>query len=345
MTSLILAFESSCDDTAIALVDEKGRVVAQSVLSQVDVHNRFGGVVPELASRLHESALDSLVRELLEKNLDSQSKISKVAATCGPGLIGPLLVGKCYAQGLALGWGLPFVGVHHLRGHVASVLLDLPSDAPICDKAKKVFPAIVLLVSGGHTQVLRVDEKLQGEVLLSSHDDAAGECFDKAAKLMGLSYPGGPAIEKMAHQLNSDKLPQARHLSSALPRPQSEAGFSFAGLKTAIRIKLEKEPLLAQQEAFAWAVQDSVGEALLAGLSRIEKNLVDAPCKSFVFCGGVSANLSIREKVQVWARKSDLNLYIPEIKYCTDNAAMIGAAAWIQDESLNLQDVAARISL
>lgn len=345
----ILAIESSCDETAVALVGADGEVIDQQLFSQIQIHQAFGGVVPEVASRSHFEVLDGLVALSLEKKKSLNLELSAVAATCGPGLIGPLIVGSAYAQGLASGWQIPFIGVHHLRGHLASTLLRGSIDEPalsLKEKAERIFPAFVLLVSGGHTQVLHVAEDLSAKALAQSADDAAGECFDKAAKLMGLPYPGGPEIERIAAELSeADRVP-AMHLLRQLPRPRSAEGFSFSGLKTAIRTLLEKNPELARTPRFCFAIQEAISESLCQGLDRaFEKSDASAKVQRLVFCGGVSANRRIRQRLQEWAQAHQLELYLPALKYCTDNAAMIGAAAWVQAPSLAMKEIAARQAL
>jgi N6-L-threonylcarbamoyladenine synthase len=205
----------------------------------------------------------------------------------------------------------------------------------------------VLLVSGGHTQVLEVDSKLRARKHADTADDAAGECFDKSAKLMGLDYPGGPAIEKIALECTSEKIPFAREILAKLPRPRSTEGFSFSGLKTAVRVMLANDPSLNATPEFCWALQECIAETLVRGLDASFKRAAlgaRAP-KSLVFCGGVSANRRLREAVGAWAAKKNLALKVPPIKYCTDNAAMIAAAAWVQAPELHLSSVASRLPL
>jgi len=341
---LILALESSSDETAVALVAADGRVVRQDLASQVRIHELYGGVVPEVASRAHFEEIDRLVRPCLNELKTSGHPLKAVAATRGPGLIGPLLVGSCYAEGLAQGFGVPFVGVHHLRGHLASVLLGSGSSSSLKEQAAEVFPALVVLVSGGHTQVLEVDSALHARIWADTADDAAGECFDKAAKLMGLPYPGGPRIEALAAQLSPSDAARAREVSKSLPRPRSAEGFSFSGLKTAIRLSLERDPTLSGTPAFAWAVQEAIAETLLAGIERVRKQR-GAQLRRLAFCGGVSANRRLRFLLEEWAKRHSLKLSLPPLQFCTDNAAMIGAAAWVQDPSLALAECAARIPL
>lgn len=344
----ILSFESSCDESSIAVVSEKGEILFQNLSSQIDIHKKYGGVVPEVASRAHSEVMPGLLKEALDF-LESRSDLhlEKVAVTRGPGLIGPLMVASSCAEGLGLALGKEVVGVHHLRGHLASVLLSDEKSGKLVERAQLVFPAWVVLVSGGHTQVLFCDERLNAEILATTADDAAGECFDKSAKLMGLPYPGGPQIEARASQLEEADLKLAKKWSSELPRPRSATGFSFSGLKTAIRLKLSE---LSQEEkdspAFAWAIQDAICKTLIQGMERTLKSSEGIQKSSkVIFCGGVSANKYIRSELFAWASKRGLELILPPLKYCTDNGAMIGAAAWVQSDELKIDECKARIPL
>ena len=202
------------------------------------------------------------------------------------------------------------------------------------------MPAHVLLVSGGHTQLLKVDSDLSAEILAQTADDAAGECFDKSAKLMGLTYPGGPAIEQLADTLPVEDEKKAQDLFKVLPKPKSAQGFSFSGLKTAIRIKIEKNPELKGTAAFAWAVQETIGHSIL---NVLKKHFTEG--ERLFFCGGVSANRRIRHLLLEWCESRSVQCIVPSLKYCTDNAAMIGAAAWIQNEKHALNKVQARVPL
>ena len=342
----VLAIESSCDETSVAILGFDGRILAQKTLSQIETHRKHGGVVPEVASRQHFEDLDGLVGETLAEAGLSLSQIDSFAATFGPGLIGPLLVGASYARGLASGLNAPLLGVHHLRGHLASVLLESSLSGNLRERADNIFPALVLLVSGGHTQILSVDADLSAHRLADTADDAAGECFDKSAKLMGLPYPGGPQIERLAEQIDLKNPTQKKSsvtVLAMLPRPRSEAGFSFSGLKTAVRVHLQKCPEDATNPAFAWALQECISITLEKGLDRaIEKLGGLGSLKNFVFCGGVSANQRIRERLLSWAERRKLGVFLPPLSLCTDNAAMIGAAALVQAPRLCLHDVVAR---
>jgi N6-L-threonylcarbamoyladenine synthase len=348
MPKALLAFESSCDETAVAVVSEHGEILAQALASQIEIHRAYGGVVPEVASRTHFEVVDALAAQVLSDPAHKNFRIDGVAATLGPGLVGPLLVGACYAEGFASGRGLPFYGVHHLRGHLASVLLQNKASAKtLREIAHEVFPALVLLVSGGHTQILRVEPDLKAHKLADTADDAAGECLDKSAKLMGMPYPGGPAIETKAREMKASELELGEQILRSLPKPRSSEGFSFSGLKTSIRQKLEKDPSLGAHPAFCWAIQECVAQSLVRGLERATRQLAgdSDDLKSLVFCGGVSANLRIRECMNEWAKARKLELRLAPLKYCTDNAAMIAAAAWVQSHELALGQVASRLSL
>jgi N6-L-threonylcarbamoyladenine synthase len=334
---VILAIESSCDETAVAAVDSCGRVLTQHMSSQIAEHNRFGGVVPEVAARSHFRELDGLVETCL-KDL-SGCEVRAVAATTGPGLIGPLLVGAQYARGLARGWNKAFIGVHHLRGHLASVLVERDMARFLKDQAGEVFPALVLLVSGGHTQVLRVESNLWAQSLATTADDSAGECFDKSAKIMGLAYPGGPEIERCAQRAHD--VSRADELFRSLPLSKSAQGFSFSGLKTAIRLKIEQNPELKADPAMCFAIQRRIGQTLERGLLQACPE-VDPSLKRLIFCGGVSANQYLRQHFEGLARRMGLEALFPPLRFATDNAAMIAAAAWVQDDKLHMPDVIAR---
>jgi N6-L-threonylcarbamoyladenine synthase len=328
-------------------VDEFGKIFAWEQKSQIQIHTEFGGVVPEVASRYHEKTLFELCSKALEK-ID-KDEIKFVAATSGPGLIGPLLVGRCFAEGLARGLGVPFRGVHHLRGHVASVLIENVEDprSLVKQRAEEIFPALVLLVSGGHTQILQSDSSLNMKLLADTADDSAGECFDKIAKLLGLGYPGGPAIEKKALEcVDAESRMRAQKIMDLLPRPKSEEGFSFSGLKTAARLYLEKNKDNLDLQAFCFAIQEVIADSLKRGIERAVKKLPSQDnFKSLVFCGGVSANARIREVLSQRANKMKLKALFPPLKLCTDNAVMIAHAMIVQSPAHDLKDVQARVTL
>ncbi len=341
---MILAVESSCDETALAVVDETGKVRVNLCLSQIALHQKYGGVVPELASRSHFDALNEFTK-LLESEKIFASDIRMVAATMGPGLVGPLLVGSSFARGLAAGWSKPFVGVHHLRAHVASSLLDdtLGERKTLVEKAQENFPALVLLVSGGHCMILKAQADLQCEILKSTSDDAAGECFDKCAKLIGLPYPGGPSVQAEAAKCQGADLDLAKEWAKKLPRPKSQEGFSFAGLKTAFRLLVEQDQrALKNIPALCRALEVTIADTLILVLDKVAQ---DEVLGRLVCCGGVSANTYLKSELQNWCNKKQWKFLSVPLKYATDNAVMIAAAAAVQAPSLAENNVFPRGAL
>ena len=314
---LVLGIETSCDETGVAVYDRERGLLARALHSQVALHDEYGGVVPELASRDHIRRLLPLVREVLREAGARVSDLDAVAYTQGPGLAGALLVGAAVASGLALGLGIPAIGIHHLEGHLLSPLLA--RDAP-------KFPFVALLVSGGHTQLMRVagvgDYGLLGETL----DDAAGEAFDKTAKFLGLSYPGGPALAKLAEQ--------GDHRRFLLPRPMIDSDdldFSFSGLKTAVvnlarRISLDDKT----RADIAAAFQEAVAEVLVA---KCRAAVELTALSRLVVAGGVGANARLRALLDAAAAREKFRVYYPDLEFCTDNGAMIALAG-----ALRLQD-------
>jgi N6-L-threonylcarbamoyladenine synthase len=309
----ILAIESSCDDTAAAVLD--GAVLRSSVISSQLDHARFGGVVPEIASRAHQRLIVPVVEKALRDAGCSLDDIDAIAVTQGPGLPGSLMVGVSFAKALAIGRGLPLVAVNHLEGHVYSVLLD---DAP------PSLPMLSLIVSGGHTQLVQVGEDLEHTTIGRTRDDAAGEAFDKIGKLMGLGYPAGPEIDRLARTGNP------RFHSFPRSRPGA-FDFSFSGLKTSVLYYLNR---LQEDERDAFieanlpdlcaSVQDAIVDVLLDVTSDALKH---TGVRSLAIVGGVSANSRLRERAQAVAEKAGVSLHIPSPSYCTDNAAMIAMAA------------------
>jgi N6-L-threonylcarbamoyladenine synthase len=310
---LILGIETSCDETGVALYD--GRLVAQAVHSQVGMHEAYGGVVPELASRDHIRRLVPLTRKVFR---DSQRQITELAGigyTEGPGLAGALLVGASFARGLAQALGIRAIGVHHLEGHLLSPLLS--------QRAPR-FPFVALLVSGGHTQLMRVEGVGDYALLGETQDDAAGEAFDKTAKLLGLGYPGGPALSQLALEGAPGRY--------ALPRPMLASGnldFSFSGLKTAVLMLVKREPAAAHAD-IARAFVDAIVEVLVAKCVRA---LESAGLERLVVAGGVGANRQLREALEAQARRRRFELFFPEPELCTDNGAMIALAAALKIEA------------
>lgn len=320
---IVLGLETSCDETAAALVTDQRQVLADVVRSQLKDHAPFGGVVPEIAARRHIDHLDGLIRRALEEAGIGLDRVDAVAATAGPGLIGALMVGLMEGKAIAAVRGVPFIAVNHLEGHALSPRLI----------ADVHFPYLLLLVSGGHCQLLIVEGVGRYRRLGTTIDDAAGEAFDKAAKLIGLGYPGGPAIERAAKKGDPKQF--------ALPRPmkgRAGADFSFAGLKTAIAhlVASLSAPLDEQTVAdLAASFQAAVADVLIDRTTNAiaSYRLVVPEGGAIVVAGGVAANTLLRERLTALAAKSDLAMVAPPLRLCTDNAAMI---AWAGAERLGL---------
>lgn len=314
----VLGIETSCDDTSVALYDNDAGVVENLISSQVDLHNHFGGVVPELASRAHLVNLLPLVDHLLTRQSLQLKDLDGIAVTAGPGLVGALLVGLSTAKSLALAADLPLVGVHHIEGHILANALS----------AEMVFPAVVLVVSGGHSELIHMPEVGRYEKLGGTLDDAAGEAYDKTAKLLKLPYPGGPPIDRLAQEGTPGRF--------RFPRPlkdDSRLLFSFSGLKTAVRTEVEKlpQPLTDQDVADVCAeLQEAIVDSLVHKLFRAARL---KHVKAVYLAGGVAANGGLRGRVEVEARKRGLHFLPPERVYCTDNAAMIAYAGFCHLEA------------
>ncbi len=313
----VLGIESSCDETGVALVDAVGEgvplLLSQALHSQVDMHQAYGGVVPELASRDHIRRVLPLTRQVLADAGCALQDIDLVAYTRGPGLAGALLVGAGVAVALAAALDRPALGVHHLEGHLLSPFLS--ADPP-------QFPFVALLVSGGHTQLMRVDGVGRYVLLGETIDDAAGEAFDKSAKMLGLGYPGGPALSALARQGRADAF--------ALPRPllhKPNLDFSFAGLKTAVAVRLAQlgaAPTPEQRADMAASVQAAIVDVLCAKSLRA---LQSSGLQRLVVAGGVGANVSLRQSLDQACRRIGARVHYPEPALCTDNGAMIALAA------------------
>jgi N6-L-threonylcarbamoyladenine synthase len=306
---LILGIETSCDETGVALYDASaGRLAAHAVHSQVAMHDAYGGVVPELASRDHIRRLVPLTRQVLKKTNTPVQDLAGIGYTEGPGLAGALLVGAAFAHGLALALGIPALGIHHLEGHLLSPLL---SERP------PRFPFIALLVSGGHTQLMRVDGVGRYALLGETQDDAAGEAFDKTAKLLGLGYPGGPALSQLAERGKPGRY--------RLPRPMiasPDLEFSFSGLKTAVLTLIKNES--PEPADLARAFVDAVVEVLVAKCTRA---LEATGLTTLVVAGGVGANRQLRAALDRKGTRRGFDVFYPEPELCTDNGAMIAFAA------------------
>jgi N6-L-threonylcarbamoyladenine synthase len=306
----ILAIESSCDESAAAILDASLGLLAHEIFSQIELHRVFGGVVPELASRDHVRRLLPLVRTVMAKSGSEPRDLNGVAYTAGPGLIGALLTGASLARSLAYAWKVPALGIHHLEGHLLAPLLE-PDPPP--------FPHVALLVSGGHTMLIEVQAIGSYRLLGETRDDAAGEAFDKTAKLLGLPYPGGPELARLAER--------GRPGAFDFPRPMVDRPgleFSFSGLKTAVVHAVRGREMTDTLRAdVAEGVQVSIVETLtVKALRALEETGLD----TLVVSGGVSANRSLRERLTDAARRQGARVYYPRIEFCTDNAAMIAVA-------------------
>lgn len=312
-STLVLGIETSCDETAAALVMGGNDVVSSVVASQIEIHADFGGVVPEIASRAHLEALNPVVARAIVEAGVSESRIDAVACTVGPGLIGALLVGVSAAKAFALAWDVPFIGVNHLEAHLYAAFLEDPT---------LEFPLVVLLVSGGHTMLVEMTGHGRYRLLGQTIDDAAGEAFDKVARFLDLGYPGGPAIDRAA--LNGD--PDLIRFPRALSEDSDNLDFSFSGLKTAVMNYVRKHPDVGSADvaaSFQMAVVD-----VLVKKSRRAAELVGA--KGLVLGGGVAANSLLREEMLGACADAGIRGFLPSRAMCTDNAAMIAAAGWFR---------------
>ncbi len=313
--TLVLGIETSCDETAAALVMGGSDVVSSVVSSQIELHASFGGVVPEIASRAHLDLLNPVVaRAIVEAGVDDR-RIDAVACTIGPGLIGALLVGVSAAKALALAWDVPFVGVNHLEAHLYAALLDDPTIE---------LPVVVLLVSGGHTLLVEMEELGHYRLLGQTIDDAAGEAFDKVARFLGLGYPGGPAIERAAADGDPASIAFPRAMLDEGKRNNRDLDFSFSGLKTAVINHVRANPDVATEHVAA-SFQAAVVDVLVA---KARRAAADVGAKGIALGGGVAANSKLREDVLDACAEDGLQAYLPTPAMCTDNAAMIAAAGW-----------------
>ncbi len=308
MSGLILGIESSCDDTAAAVVDAHGRVLASVIASQTDIHAAHGGVYPELASRAH---VQSIVRTVDRALADADVKgpdLRAIGVTRGPGLIGSLLVGLNTAQGLGLGWGVPVIGINHLRGHLRSADLE---------EARVRYPALVLLVSGGHTMLARMTSPRDIAVLGRTRDDSVGEAYDKVGRMLGLGYPGGPAVDRLA---------ATGQATIAFPRPLLNEGFefSFSGLKSSVARAVAQ----ARAPDYADVAASFVAACLDVLMTKCRRALDGGDYASLVIVGGVAASKQLRERAGALCEDVGVALCLPPLRWSTDNAAMIALATW-----------------
>ncbi len=313
---LILGIESSCDETAAAVVEDGRRVLSSVIASQIDSHKIYGGVVPEIASRLHSEAIVGVVREALAQSGRALPDMDAIAVTYAPGLIGALLVGVNFAKGLALSSGLPLVPVHHLRGHVASNYLTSPQLAP---------PFLCLVVSGGHSHIVQVEDYTRLKILGRTRDDAAGEAFDKAARAMGIPYPGGVELDKIAEGGDPTAYP--------LPRPRvagAPLDYSFSGLKTAVLNTLNN----ARQKGQEVSVPDLCASYRAAVVRSLVETFLKAAeqtgAKKLAVAGGVSANRLLRRELSRLCKETGRELFLPDLSLCGDNAAMIASQGYYE---------------
>lgn len=331
MDIIILGIESSCDDTSASVI--KNGFVASNRVANQDVHKRFGGVVPELASRAHQKNIIPVI-DIALKDADVEPKdIAAVAYTRGPGLMGALLVGTSFAKGFAIARNIPLIDVNHLHAHILSVFLQAEGE----NKKMPPFPFLCLLVSGGHTQILIIKSHLESEIIGQTIDDAAGEAFDKCAKVMGLPYPGGPLIDKFAKEGNP--------LRFAFNKPRIPSfNYSFSGLKTSFlyflkdELKTNSEFINENTADLCASIQHTIIEILLEKLILVSKQ---TGIQHVAIAGGVSANSGLRQALIDTGKKQNWEVYIPEFKYSTDNAAMIGIAGYYKYKSGIFSDLSA----
>ena len=317
---LILGIESSCDETAAAVVRDGREILSSVISSQIDSHRPFGGVVPELASREHLEKIEFVVDKALADSGVGIDEIDGIAVTQGPGLIGSLLVGVCYAKSLAFGRDIPLVGVNHIEGHVYSVVFENP---------KIDYPAMALIVSGGHTNLFWIPEEGHYKVISRTRDDAAGEAFDKVAKMLGLGYPGGPIIERIA----ADGNPKAVKFTKA-KISDGRPDFSFSGLKTAVSRYVRENQIdpMTHGEAPSKTITDlaaSFQNAVVSSLvGTMEKQSEELRPRTLIVAGGVACNLALRREASEAAKRLEIPVYFPSKHLSTDNAAMIAAAGY-----------------
>ena len=306
---VILGIETSCDETAAAVVVRAADVKSSIVSSQVDIHAKYGGVVPEVASRAHVETIMPVVEQALSESGVTSSEIDAVAATHGPGLVGALLVGISAAKAIALVWDVPFVAVNHLEAHLYAAFLEEPD---------LEMPLVIVLVSGGHTMLILMEDHLHYRVLGATVDDAAGEAFDKVARFMGLGYPGGPIIDRLSAEGDPAAI--------AFPRAMANDGwnFSFSGVKTSVVNHVRKHPDVRVEDVAA-SFQEAVADVLVAKARRAAREF---GASGLCLAGGVAANSRLREKVAEAAAADGLRAFLPSRAMCTDNAAMVAAAGW-----------------
>lgn len=326
----ILAIETSCDETAAAIVCDGQKVLSNVVASSSEMHTKTGGIIPEVAARQQLTSIMPVIDEAISLAAISSDEIDKIAVTTGPGLVGSLLVGVETAKTLTRLWGKPIIPVNHMMGHVYACWLN----------GQPIFPAMALVVSGGHTDLIYMKGHAEAELIGTTRDDAAGECFDKCARLLGLPYPGGPSVSMAANNFQSSNPNFSLRL---FPRPMIDSkdfDWSFSGLKTAVLNKVNKVESLTKEDVdmLAAEVQEAICEVLVKKSLRAAKQYMP---KSFLLSGGVAANKKLREKFadEFSSSLTGITLHVPEPSFCTDNAAMIGAAAYYIERSTDWKNV------
>jgi len=320
---IILGIESSCDETAASIYNSSSGILSNVIASQ-SIHTKFGGVVPELASRAHHKTIHATVQQALDEADMSPDEVDAIAVTQGPGLLGSLLVGLCFAKGLAISAGKPLVGVNHIDAHMYANFIDHQPE----------YPYLSLIVSGGHTQLVYVKEPFHHQILGKTRDDAAGEAFDKTGKILGLPYPAGPEMDQLAKKGDPGFYD--------FPRGMINKGFefSFSGLKTSVLYYVQErgdEFVKENLNDICASISAAITDVLVAKLKRAAKK---TGVKSILLAGGVSANCMLREKTEKMAKSMNLELYIPHLEYCTDNAAMIAMTGYLKADRDEFDDLA-----
>jgi len=321
---LLLGIETSCDDTAAAVVRDGRDVLSSVATNQDEFHRKYGGIVPEIASRRHVALLSAAVEDALERAGTTFPDLDGIAVTCGPGLVGSLVVGVAAAKAYAYALKRPLYAVNHLHGHIFAPFLDRREPPP--------YPFLTLLVSGGHSQLVAVESASRMKVLGRTHDDAAGEAYDKTARLLGLAFPGGPALDALAQRGN----PAAHAFPRHRPPPDS-LDLSFSGLKTSVRYFLESEAgKTAAPEDVAASFQAAVVDVLMA---RLRAAYERGAYHGVALTGGVAANSALQSAFRAWTQRNGIADFIPPPKYCTDNAAMIASAAYCQRDAVKADPI------